>query len=259
VLPLILGYDTALQFDLPPSCHANWRGLCRQIMDSRADELNVLIRVFMVENEKGFIDFKILGYVDQLVGVEGLALIKQRASQPDIAGLARHEDQPIDPQSWRPELAGEVPALTPLPAPIASTYTAPATYTPPTVPVYAAPPQAAVSYTPPAPVASAPIPVYTPPGVAMVTNYAPPQAPVPHASQPMAIEPDPVVTPKKRGRPAKAAKEAAPEPAPVGPATQTPDAGTVMAGYGMTPAHAVGEELQSRIANALNMQVPPRS
>ena len=26
VLPLILGYDTALQFDLPPSCHANWRG-----------------------------------------------------------------------------------------------------------------------------------------------------------------------------------------------------------------------------------------
>jgi hypothetical protein len=239
----------------------------------------------MVENEKGFIDFKVLGYVDQLVGPEGLALIQTRASQPDIAGLARHSDQPIDPQSWRPELAGIVDPITPLPAPAAapalagpSTYTAPATYTPPTVQVHAAQ-VPAVTYTPPATPAAAPIPVYTPPPATSTATYSPPatpnyaatyapppQAPVnapgpaytpPPAPAPMAIEPDPVVTPKKRGRPAKA-KEPAPEPAPV-VATPTPDAGTVMAGYGMTAAHSVGQELQNRIADALNTQVPPRT
>lgn len=261
VLPLVLGYDTALQFDLPPACHGNWKGLYRKIVDSRANELNVLIRVFMVENENGFLDFDILGYVDQMIGPEGLALIERRAEQPDVAALARHNDQPIDPQTWRPELAGQVDPITALPAPQASsTFTASAAYAPGATTGYLAAPQAAVTYAPttlaaPTPVtAYAPQPAYTA-STAQYQSHLQPPAQAPAPPTPMAIEPDPAVTPKKRGRPAKA-KDPVPEP---GPATQTPSAAEVMAGYGMTPAHAVGQELQTRLADALNMKVPPRT
>jgi hypothetical protein len=254
VVPLALGYDTPLQFDLPPACHQNLAGFKRQVLDSKQPGLNIVVRVWMVENENGFLNFEPVGYVNQMCGPEALAHMNALSEREDVAAMARRYDRPIDPASWRPELAGVVDAIVALPSPQmiqAQTGYAPAvTYAPPAAPAlpiyqqaYSAP-STAVTYAPPAaPAPQPPAQTFKP----QATTFQPYVAvTTPQPVQGEVIEPDAPATGKKgRGRPKKDAALA-------------PAAADAMAAHGMVTAAPVGKDLAEGVMNALNVTVPPK-
>lgn len=123
IVPMF-GWDTPLQFDLPPASFQNWASLTQMLRDGRITRPEtVMIRAYFIPNEEGFLKFVLspLGYNEQVFGPNAMPTIHRHMLADETKVLLGANDRPIDPATWSPQLAhAPVPGQYGQPAQIAA-------------------------------------------------------------------------------------------------------------------------------------------
>jgi hypothetical protein len=157
------GWDTPLQFDIPPAAFQNWAALTQMLRDGKITRPEqVMIRAYFIANEDGFLKFTLspLGYNEQVFGPTAMPAIHRHMLSDETRVLLGGNDKPIEPHKWNPGLAAPAGAAQ-LAAPVQN-YAQPAPASAPaSAPSYQAGPSDQQNA--PAPYNPAPAPV-TPPG-----------------------------------------------------------------------------------------------
>jgi len=102
------GWDTPLQFDIPPAAFQNWAALTQMLRDGKITRPEqVMIRAYFIANEDGFLKFTLspLGYNEQVFGPTAMPAVHRHMLSDETRVLLGGNDKPMDPSKWNPGLA----------------------------------------------------------------------------------------------------------------------------------------------------------
>jgi hypothetical protein len=99
------GWDTPLQFDIPPASFQNWAALTQMLRDGKINRPEaVMIRAYFIANEDGFLKFTLspLGYNEQVFGPTVMPAVHRHMLSDETRVLLGGNDKPIDPARYVP-------------------------------------------------------------------------------------------------------------------------------------------------------------
>lgn len=99
------GWDTPLQFDIPPAAFQNWAALTQMLRDGKINRPEaVMIRAYFIANEDGFLKFTLspLGYNEQVFGPTAMPAIHRHMLSDETRVLLGGNDKPLDPARFVP-------------------------------------------------------------------------------------------------------------------------------------------------------------